>query len=345
MMNSEVRGSIRWRGETRHALLVAPVVTAELVITVGLEQSSHGRMGFLDAWERDTGRLRWSFSGSAEMGLKGGILGQPEVAGNLVCLASGRGRLLGLDVRSGLTRWEAQAGGPVVAAPVIGVEQVFFVSEDGSLIALELETGQPRWTFRTGGAIRAAPVILAGHVIVGSWDGHLYGLTTDGVLLWQADLSPARPTALAAGPGWVVLFDTAGGDVRSAAIKQVGAAWRVEEGWRLPIGRRSGVTPVLGLDRVYLVGRGDDLVTCAQVASGVPQWTAATGNAPLTPVVEGEQLIVASRDGRIVALDLRTGREQWRVETGVSLTSEPAVHEGVLYAGGRDRAVYAFVLE
>lgn len=344
-MNQDIRSSIRWRIETGHALLVAPAVTAELVVAVGLEQSSLDRAGYLDAWERDTGRLRWSFSGSAGMGLKGGILGTPAVAGDLLCFVGGQGTFLCLDLHSGSTQWEAQAGGPVVTAPAIANDQVFFTSEDGSLTALDLMTGQQRWTFQTGDAVRAAPVVDDGRVIIGSWDGNLYAVSIKGTLLCKADLSPARPTAVAVEPGRVVFFDTLTGDVRSVAVRQDAGVWRIEEMWRLPTGRQSRIQPVLVRHMICLVGRGDDHVICVDAATGEPQWTAATGNSPLTPMVEDEQLIVTSRDGRISAFELRTGTETWRVETGILFSSDASLYEGTLYAGGRDGAMYAFVLK
>lgn len=340
-MSQNTREAIRWRSETGHVLLVAPALTAELVVTVGLEQSSRDRAGFLDAWDRNTGKQRWSFSGSAGMGLRGGILGTPAVAGDLICFASGRGTLVCLDWRSGLKKWERSISGSVVTAPAIMNDQVFFASEDGSLNSLELMTGKLRWTFKTGNAIRATPVINDGHVIVGSWDGNLYAVTSEGTLLWKAELSPARPGAVAAGPQGVVFFDTATGDLRSITVVSDASAWQINEVWRIPTGNRTGVQPVLAQGMVCFVGKGERHVTCVDAANGVQQWTITMANAPLTPVVKGGQLVVASRNGQIATFDLKAGVEIWRTETGIPFSSDPKIWEGVFYVGGSDGAVYA----
>ncbi len=218
-----------------------------------------------------------------------------------------------------------------------------FANEAGDLVALELESGRQSWFFRTGGAIRAAPVAADGQVIAGSWDGHLYAVTTEGGLAWKADLAPARPGALAVGHGRVVFFDTATGDVRAVTATQEADAWRIDVLWSLPTGRRAGIWMAPAPGVLCVTSRDDDRVRCVDAASGAPRWTAAPGRSPLAPLLTGAELVVPSRDGRISAFDLESGAERWRVETAIPLTSEPTLSHGVLYVGGRDRAVYALV--
>jgi outer membrane protein assembly factor BamB len=344
-MNSEIRGSIRWRSEIQHTLLIAPVLTAESVVVVSLAQSSQGRLGFLDALDRATGRRLWSFSGKTGMGVSGGMPAPPVIADNFMYFGSGRGMLGCLDSGTGKLRWETPIGAAVAATPAITNDQIFFASEDGSLIALELQTGRKQWVFKTRDAIRAAPVVSDGRVIVGSWDGNLYAVDAKGALVWKKDLSPARPTAIVIADERIVFFDSATGDVRAVLAKQTAGAWQIEEEWRIPTGRRTGVQPVPAPDMVCFLGGGDARVTCVDVVTGATRWTTAVVSAPLTPVVNGKHLLVASRDGHISALDLQSGAEQWKVETGISLSSDPAVLDGVLYVGGKDQAVYAFALE
>ncbi len=90
-MSPDARGLIRWRAETRHDLLVAPAVSDRLVVTVGLAQSSRGRVGFLDAWDRETGQRRWSYGGSS--GIGGGVLATPAIVDRRLYFGTGDGTL------------------------------------------------------------------------------------------------------------------------------------------------------------------------------------------------------------------------------------------------------------
>lgn len=344
-MDQDVRGYILWRSEIRHALLVAPALTDELVVTVGLEQSSQGRIGFLDAWDRDTGQQRWTFSGSAGMGLRGGILRTPVISEELLCFGDGRGAVRCLDIRTGVPRWEAQVEAPIVVGPIIVRDQVLFADEGGNLTAFELHSGRRRWIFRTEDAIRATPAVDNEHIILSSWDGYIYAVGTQGALVWKVNLSPIRPTSMTVVAGHIFLFDSASGELRTVEVKRKAGGWQVEELWRLGMGRRSGIQLVYGEGLLCVVDKGGDRINCLDATSGTLRWTTVTESSPLMPVVICEQLIVACRDGRISAFELKTGAEKWRVETGIPLSSDPSLHEGVLYAGGSDGAVYALVLK
>jgi outer membrane protein assembly factor BamB len=48
-----------------------------------------------------------------------------------------------------------------------------------------------------------------------------------------------------------------------------------------------------------------------------------------------------SGDGRLYALDARTGQEKWRFKTDGGVNSSPAVAGGVVYFGSTDGYLYA----
>jgi outer membrane protein assembly factor BamB len=51
-------------------------------------------------------------------------------------------------------------------------------------------------------------------------------------------------------------------------------------------------------------------------------------------------VFVGSNDNNVYGLDAATGEERWRYETGDSVTSSPAVAEGVVFIGSFDGYVY-----
>jgi outer membrane protein assembly factor BamB len=61
-----------------------------------------------------------------------------------------------------------------------------------------------------------------------------------------------------------------------------------------------------------------------------------------SPVVVENRVFIGSADGRLYALDLKTGREVWRFEAGGAISASPAVGEHCLVVGTEDGAVYCF---
>lgn len=78
------------------------------------------------------------------------------------------------------------------------------------------------------------------------------------------------------------------------------------------------IEPVLTVRKAWeaRVGKGSELLNLA-----------------LRPAVEGGRVYAASRNGRVTALDLETGRRQWVADTGLNLSAGPAVGQGLVIAG------------
>lgn len=62
----------------------------------------------------------------------------------------------------------------------------------------------------------------------------------------------------------------------------------------------------------------------------------------LRPVTQGSVVYAASRDGKVVAHELETGKRLWIVETKLPLAAGPTVGDGMLVVGSSDGDVVAF---
>lgn len=67
-------------------------------------------------------------------------------------------------------------------------------------------------------------------------------------------------------------------------------------------------------------------------------WKTQVGDGPATlsslkPAVTAQQVVAASQDGVLSALDTETGRVQWRLKTKLPFTAGPAVGYGLIVAG------------
>lgn len=61
----------------------------------------------------------------------------------------------------------------------------------------------------------------------------------------------------------------------------------------------------------------------------------------LRPVVAGGVAYAASRNGEVVALDLNTGEQKWRTETGAAVAAGPGYGDGLVLVGTIDARVLA----
>lgn len=61
----------------------------------------------------------------------------------------------------------------------------------------------------------------------------------------------------------------------------------------------------------------------------------------LVPAIDGNQLFIADRKGRVVALDVETGKQIWSVKTKLAVSGGPGVGEGLVLVGTSDAEVLA----
>ncbi|MEJ2515693.1 MAG: outer membrane protein assembly factor BamB [Gammaproteobacteria bacterium] len=61
----------------------------------------------------------------------------------------------------------------------------------------------------------------------------------------------------------------------------------------------------------------------------------------LRPAVQGGRVFAAGRDGRVVSLDLASGKSEWTTETELRLSAGPGVGAGLVVVGSSDGAVVA----
>ena len=111
----------------------------------------------------------------------------------------------------------------------------------------------------------------------------------------------------------------------------------------VPLSGCSTISGWFGSDKP--VSKPAELVEFKASASLARQWEAkvgAAGGYEFSPGTDGEAVFVAGRDGVLVKLDLASGRELWRVETGQTLSAGVGVGEGLALVGTPKGEVLAY---
>lgn len=194
----------------------------------------------------------------------------------------------------------------------------------GDVVALAAADGAVKWRVRPGGPLRGAPTAANGALYLLSQDNQLFAISqTDGAVQWTASGSLESQgvfgvAAPAASRGTIVAGFSSG-ELN---------AYRYENGrslWSDTLSRTSITTsvssitdidasPVIDRDRAYAIGEGGRMVAL-ELTTGKRLWELNIAGIS-TPWIAGEWLFVSTDDGRMICLSRANGRIRWISDIG-----------------------------
>ncbi|SED23127.1 serine/threonine protein kinase [Streptomyces sp. 2231.1] len=232
--------------------------------------------------------------------------GAPALAGGVLVLPTEGGRrLVGLDPASGRTRWQRdQAAGTETR---IAGDMLLVTGTDGAVTGVDGASGRESWHRRLPGRGTPALTADAGGTLV-----HAATTSLDGAYTQVTEL------------------DAGTGDTRWTARLR---------GVLRPVGSDGGALILLSDDSAAAV---TDAVVRYSPASGTTRRTRLT--VPLTApqaAVHGRVLHLLAAGGSLEAVDLRTGKRRWHLETAVSRGSAPVATADHVYVSAPDGRLLA----
>lgn len=250
--------------------------------------------------------------------------------------AAANGRIAALD-RRGAVRWSrAFTNIAVVGSPAVTGSNVVIAGSDGKVAAMDAQTGAVAWQTDTGTTALHGPLALrVGKtwtvVLLSNADGVLRCLdAATGQPVWQSD-----PTNRSDGPpatdGRLIAY----GNCDSAV--HVFDAETGKKRTSVPVGEESQMAGgVAILDRrVYGGTRAGNLV-CVDADTEKIAWQArvCAGEAFVTPVAQGDAVVMGTSDGAVAAFDARSGKERWRASVSNTVTALAIADDTVFAAAG-----------
>jgi outer membrane protein assembly factor BamB len=184
---------------------------------------------------------------------------------------------------------------------------------DGSRDAAFAATGlRPpfRRVWAAGGRslIEFPPAIAYGHLYYTDGGGRVYAISaSNGSRMWRYDAHRGSAATPAVGPH-------AHGTVYASFLNRLGSHAKVP---------------------------GDGEVVALAAGTGRVRWVAHVGASETSPLLAGNRVLVGGWDGKIWALDARSGRPLWTYQTGGAVKGGLAFSGGRVYAGSYDGHVYA----
>lgn len=309
-------GRERWRHATGGAIRSRPVLLGPDVVV----QSDDGWLYRIGASD---GRLKWRVKvadapyrrlpASDPATRYDRFAADVAVAGGVLYVGTGEGKVLALDPADGRRKWAFATGGPVLAAVAIGGGKVFAGSFDHAVYALDSGTGRLLWKRDTGGVVVSTPAFAGDRVIVGNRIYDLLGLDAgSGDVTWRRYVWKSwieSSASIREGIAYIGSSDAAVVDAVNAADGRL--LWRRDVwGWAW----------------------GQPLVSANRVVVGV----AGQVDYPI-PFV-----------GSLLSLDRATGQVRWRYACPVPARGDygfpgsVAAGDGRVYAAALDGTVRAF---
>lgn len=268
--------------------------------------------------------------------------GAPALRDGLLYLgASQDNSLLVLDAQNGALKARLPASGPVQSAPVLGEELVWFSDTAGYTWCYRIRDGEKLWSHYSGAPLLSSPLVSGGRVYLSNVDDVVFALDAfSGELAWRhaQQLDPGRGIELelfgAPSPalaGELLLTGHSDGTLLALNASDGELAWqrRVGEG-RYP----DLIAPAMGTEEAILVAGYTAPLLALDLSSQAVRWRLDDVGAAEALVRRGDDVYVAGVDGKLRAVNLRTGELRWTWDSGTGGSlAEPVVTEAGLLVG------------
>jgi len=246
---------------------------------------------------------------------------------------------------------DGQGDGLYKITPVLVGDLLYVASADGDVLALNAGTGKVQWKTNLDLPLSGGAGFYEGSLFVGAANGLVLRLdAANGSELWRASVSGEVLSAPQGNgdlvvaqtyDGKLIAFDYETGERRWAHLSDV------------PVLTLRGTSTPIILGQLVIAGFADGKVLAIDQNSGNVAWEARIaipqGRSEIERIVDidgsmmlqGAELYVASYQGRVAAVDPRTGRKIW--QRNVSSVSGVSVGFGNVYTADQDGTISAFL--
>jgi outer membrane protein assembly factor BamB len=235
----------------------------------------------------------------------------PVLVGDLLYVASADGDVLALNAGTGKVQWKTNLDLPLSGGVGFHDGSLFVGAANGLVLRLDAANGSELWRASVSGEVLSAPQGNGDLVVAQTYDGKL------------------------------IAFDYETGERRWAHLSDV------------PVLTLRGTSTPIILGQLVIAGFADGKVLAIDQNSGNVAWEARIaipqGRSEIERIVDidgsmmlqGAELYVASYQGRVAAVDPRTGRKIW--QRNVSSVSGVSVGFGNVYTADQDGTISAFL--
>jgi outer membrane protein assembly factor BamB len=266
------------------------------------------------------------------------IYGTPVISGGLVYAAGYNGKIYAYNVDSLAVRWVYPREGylkPFVGGITISEDKLFIASTDGILYALNAETGDLLWQFATEKEIWATPAVDENTVYIGSFDEKFYAINTgDGSKRWEFITEGAIVSTPLIYDG-TIYFGSLDKNMYAVGTENGSLKWKFAGQnwfWAMPVMYDGYIYAGCMDDSVYILdARTGNKVNEIDLGSPLPS----------SPVVIGDSVIFASKEGVVFSINTVSGSLTTLSEIEEQEINGPLTgHEDIVYVHTQDKKLH-----
>jgi outer membrane protein assembly factor BamB len=235
--------------------------------------------------------------------------------------------------------------------PVISGNLIYAASSDGEVKAIERERGKVQWKTELDSSLSGGVGYYEGYLLLGSSDGFVLKLSADsGEVLWSTRLQ-GEILAPPQGDGNVVIAQSYDGKLQGLDFDSGEKLWTYDS--NVPVLTIRGTSTPILRNGVAYAGFANGRVLAFNAENGATLWEVrvaiSQGRSEIerivdvdgTMVLAGNELYAASYQGRVVAIDVSSGRKLWQKD--VSSFSGVAQGFGNVYVTDEDGTLSAYL--
>ncbi len=302
-------------------------------------------------------KVRWQFraeddpapakAGQPASIVSPGFEASAVIVEGIVYSADRGGALRAIDLKTGKRKWTFRTDAGFSATPAVTKNIVYIGDEDGTFFAIKARTGEQLWKFDAGSSIHSPANFIGDKIVFGDDGADIYCLSPEGKKLWEAKSGDRVNGAPAIGAA-------APGQSPSVFVSGCDAQLRAidvdtgKERYAKELGALCPGSPALLPDRI-VIGTDGGKVVCLS-ADGQKELWAFEGvqNSAMvyaSPAVADGIVVVGARDRNVYGLDLATGQKKWSFPTRGDVDSSPVISSGRVYIGSKDKHLYILDLK
>ena len=265
--------------------------------------------------------------------------------------------LYALDMRTGTVQWTKSVVAAFISGPTYH-DGVLYLSTDGYLQALDVASRETLWRVREpiskqdleGGPrywMRTAPTVTDEYVFAGTGHGEFCAIDIDSQeIAWTDTIEVGLPGASEGGhaednqefrgppviEGDTVCIPSNNGRLYAYEIQSGERKWVFQPGGRFQAAATiwNGSVFSTNTSGIYSIS----------LADGSVNWKYQADVHYMSPAIDGETLIASAGPDKpnraVVALDVQTGDEKWRVTAATGSDAAPAIANGTTVIGVSD---------